>query len=324
MTRTDLILICIGLFCLLTNPVLAAVNILGPGGKVFIGEQGLDISDAMPAGYHEIAWYASGTTPSTGTPSVVQTIENMTNFYVSPSIYMGYTGPWFAWNGTAGPVVLNIQVPSVDLSVLDQNAELDVTNVVMPGGDYANFWIDTNLASIATRPEYNPSTDGVFTITVTSPTGITYTSLVGANGVQHNLTHLNVNTEPWYWFPSGQLDGWDTGAQKDGTLVYPGGTYTITTEYNANHLQDNIQGIKGIPSVPSITVILKFVGVSVTTTASTTPTTVYTPSLTTTAPTSPSTTVPTTVPPTTTTPGFEIIGSIAGIVAVVLLIRKRS
>jgi hypothetical protein len=162
--------------------------------------------------------------------------------------------------GMAGPVAFYVQIPSVDLRILNQNTGTDITSGVIPDGDYGNFRIDTNLVVITSRSGYNPATDGVFTLKVIDPVGATYVYLVGANGVQYSLTSLNENSSPWYWVPQGAMDGWNTGAQTEGTHLYPFGTYRVTVQYNVNYLQDNDQGVMGIPAAPQESVALESSG----------------------------------------------------------------
>jgi PGF-CTERM protein len=249
-------LLCLGMFCLLVMPGAAVINVISAGNTVFVGEEGLDVSVAVPAGYHQIAWFSPGSDPSTEAPSQIQTIGNLFNFYISPSVFTSFTGPWYSWNGTTGPIAFYVQIPSVSIRTFDQNAPSGVNAATIPEGDYANFRIDTNLDVITFRSGYNPATDGIFTVKVTDPVGATYTYLVGANNVQHPLTNLNVNTSLWYWVPRGVMDGWNTGARIAGSRLYSLGTYTITVEYNANFLQDNDRGVMGIPSAPQNSLIL--------------------------------------------------------------------
>ena len=102
---------------LLVVPVFAVTNIINPGDSVFIGEEGLDLSAAVPAGYYQIAWFSPGTNPATGVPSSVVTIGNKSSYYISPQEFFMHPGQWLLWNRTAGPVAFYIQVPSITLHV---------------------------------------------------------------------------------------------------------------------------------------------------------------------------------------------------------------
>ena len=92
-------------FCLLSAilcsvQVSASLNIISQGGDVFIGEEGLDVTSAVGA-FNQVAWFASGTNPSTDTPNAVIAVGNQASFYVAPADFVGKTGNWYRWDGGA-------------------------------------------------------------------------------------------------------------------------------------------------------------------------------------------------------------------------------
>jgi hypothetical protein len=60
MSHVRYVFILMGILCLFVAPVVASVNIIGTGDTVFIGEEGLNVSATLPAGYHQIAWISPG------------------------------------------------------------------------------------------------------------------------------------------------------------------------------------------------------------------------------------------------------------------------
>ena len=226
-------------------PASAAINKIPAGGEVFLGERGLDIS-AATAGTSQVAWWQPGTNTETEQPADIQPITNAQSFYVSPDLFVGKTGNWYQWNGSAkGPLAFNIKEPSLNLKIWDGSVDEDVTGKAIPVGNYGNFVVETNMQSIITRPGYQPA-DAPFKIKVKSADGGVYTNLVGNNGKEISLTQLAVNQQLWYWVSADNRhtapapnDGWNTAAEdKYGNRLYKAGTYTVWAECNANGMKD--------------------------------------------------------------------------------------
>ncbi|MDD1718644.1 MAG: DUF3821 domain-containing protein [Methanoregulaceae archaeon] len=251
MSYRVLLIVMVFAVALIAPPVSAVVNIISPGDVVFIGEEGLNVTAAVPRGYTQIAWFAPGSRPSFDVPTTVLTIGDKSAYYISPAEFLTNTGPWYLWNRTAGSIAFYVEVPTAAVRIRDQTSGTDVTGMVIPVGNLASFRVETNLVPVTGRRGYNPATDGVITLRVTSPAGSTFTSLAGPGGTSRGLERLNVNASPWYWVPPGQPDGWDTGAfDPNGARRYQSGTYTIGIEYTVNRLQDNLPGVHGI-SIPA-------------------------------------------------------------------------
>jgi len=227
-------------------PVGGATNVISPGDQVFIGEEGLDISSALPADVNQIAWFSPGSNIRADSPALVRTIGSRQNFFVSPSQFGHATGTWYAWNQTVGDPVFQVLYPTLNLRVWNQETGGDISGTGIAPGTVVNFRIETNMFPITERAGYDPTTDGYISLLLTSPTGATLTALVDAHGTMIPLERLDVNTLPWYWVPQGSDRGWDTSAiSVTGARLYPTGTYTARLDYNVNRLQDNLQGVSG-------------------------------------------------------------------------------
>jgi hypothetical protein len=68
--RFGLVLIALVALAVLILPASAVNNVIAQGGDVFIGEQGLDVSACVGTATN-LAWFASGTNPSTDTPNSI-------------------------------------------------------------------------------------------------------------------------------------------------------------------------------------------------------------------------------------------------------------
>ncbi len=231
---------------LILFPAYGSANIISPGDQVFLGEEGLDISAAVPGNASQIAWFAPGSNINVDVPALILTIGSKQNFYVSPSQFGHATGTWYVWNQTAGAPAFEVLYPSLNLRVWNQDTNQDVSGTGVPPGTLLNFRIETNMYSITRRAGYDPASDGYLSIMLTSPGGATLSAVAGPNSTSIPIRNLNVNTLPWYWASPGTGTGWDTGATGPaGTRLYQAGTYTASLDYNVNRLQDNLQGVPG-------------------------------------------------------------------------------
>jgi len=85
----------------------AVQNITNAGATVFIGEQGLnltgaenELNGANPAGFTQIGWWASAAVITTTPPTKAISLTGRdTNFLVTPSDFVGYTGNWYLYDG---------------------------------------------------------------------------------------------------------------------------------------------------------------------------------------------------------------------------------
>jgi hypothetical protein len=232
------------------SAVATGISTIGQGGEVFIGEEGIDISRCT-ANATRLAWFGSGTSPSADVPDYILEVGNPGNFYVSPSIFGERKGLWYQWSGSppAGFPAFNVIDPSLETGIISQGTGNTVSYGDVPQGDFLNFYISSNMWTVSARPGYDPSKDGIFSIKVTSPDGITYTALYQNSTYAIPLTGVSVNSTYVTWVPAPppyNEMGWNTGiADPSGTLLYKPGTYEVTVETELNGMKDNYRDPDG-------------------------------------------------------------------------------
>jgi hypothetical protein len=223
------------LLCLLVGAASAAGSLatITKGSDVFIGEQGLDVTNCLADGnvsVSSVAWYQSGDTPGVNAPSSQVTITGPGSFYVSPSTFSGHTGNWY--QGTSSKVAFVVRDPTLGIQIRDQN-DNDVTGQAVTSGTKLTFRIESNLNSIPTQ---RGTPNGFATIKVRSPDGTVYNALITTSGTL-SLVSRSIDNSPYYWITP--ASGWDTGATASGNKVYKAGIYTVWIESNLNGMKDN-------------------------------------------------------------------------------------
>ncbi len=244
--RFSLVLIALVALGMLILPASAAKNQIAPGGDVFIGESGLNVS-YLTSG-QSIAWFASGTNPNSDAPNYQLNVGDATNFYVAPSIFVGRTGNWYSlWGNNNAVVAFTAVDPSITIKVWDNNANKDVTGKSITQGDYLNFRVETNTYSVASRPTFNPATDGFVKIKVKTADGSVYTALYQNQTVTIPLTGQTVDQSLWYWVAVQTGSGWNTAViDSAGARLYKDGTYTVWAELDPlNSIKDNYKAPDG-------------------------------------------------------------------------------
>jgi len=303
---------------LLILPASGGLFTIPQGGTAFIGEQGLDITQAGVNSASRIGWFATGANVAASVPEATVTVDDAQNFYVDPATFVSKTGAWYTMPDKK--FAFYVEDPSLTLRVFDDTSNFEVTNStrLLPRGDQASFRIETNLVAMLNRSGISMIP---VTIYVVTPGGAQLAEVSG-----HPLTNIGVTTSP---FSTGPI--WDTRA-------YSPGTYTVWAICNVNEMNNNyrVDGKTQTPktgnlqiqsSNPLITTPITSAITSVTNTATTTspPTTssVTTTTMTIPATTPPLSTLPTTVP-TTQSPAPGVLLAAAGLVGAVLIIRRRT
>ena len=220
-------LVCLSLFCV--GSATAAINMIRQGNVIFIGEEGLDISQAMGADT-QIGWWASAADITTTSPTKTIDLKGrITSFMVSPSEFDGYLGNWYRLNnaGKADGIAFLVVDPQLVLKVEDTTVQVDVELLKwIPSGDDIQFRIDTNLVQMASQRSAPP----LITIKVQSPDGGIYSSLLNAGGTPTSIVNIPVTAIPYY---TGSI--WNMG----NPAIYAPGNYTLWAESNVNQMNDN-------------------------------------------------------------------------------------
>jgi hypothetical protein len=331
----------------LTSPAAGSLTKIYAGAPVYIGEQNLDISSGLQ-GCRNIAWWAPGAdtdAPPRKNISVIKTLDDSTiafSYTIKPELYTGYEGKWYCEGQRPLRAVFEVLKPQLSVKFWDLDKDEDITGQTIPLSSNITFRIDTNLDK-ALQWKYRPDTtphDSFFTVSLKDPgnkvLSSVYTGSYGKAGFQGLIFDRNplILSSPYIW-----KDGsvWDrTSRNKQGDLIYPLGTYTITVDQNLNKMQElwvsttpenragvlnasaTITFIKPV-STPVQTVSVPVTGSSSTTTLSQP----VSPSATLTSATMPP--APTTVPPKTTyapLPLWVVLAALGMVLACAVRQRK--
>lgn len=204
-------------------PCNGDITTIRPGGTVFLGEEGLDITASGIGDGDQIGWWAPGSMISSE-PTDVVTISSPDSFYVSPSSFSGKEGLWYTWPGK-NPV-FNVKTPQISVRVYDEGSDFDATGKWIPRGDSVSFRISSNVYEANSRGGTTGQTD----IVLTSPEGARYSSVSGPSG-QFSLEGIPLTSSLTSTGPV-----WNTG----GVTV---GTWTVRAELSMNHIKDNLPDI---------------------------------------------------------------------------------
>ncbi|MCX6688884.1 MAG: DUF3821 domain-containing protein, partial [Methanoregula sp.] len=217
----------LGIF-LVVFPACATIIQISQGNTVFLGEDGLDVTNALGSD-SQIGWWASGADIQHSAPSGNIPIPSKTQFSVTPTLFGSQLGTWYridSSTGYANGTAFIVADPSLLLRVEDTSVGVDVSqNKWVYRGDEIGFRIETNLNAITQRPGSPPA---LMTINVQAPDGGVYSALVD-NGVTHSIENVPVSMSP---YSTGSW--WDTA-----NSAYSPGTYTIWAECNVNRMKDN-------------------------------------------------------------------------------------
>lgn len=226
------------------------VNTIAQGGDVFIGEEGLDISNGTGT-TARLAWFGPGTSPTADVPDYILDIGDPGSFYVSPSIFANRPGLWYQWPGLppAGLPAFNVLDPYLEMGIISQGTGNTVSWGEIPRGDFLNFYISSNMWTVSTRPGYDESVDGIFSFKVKSPDGAIYSALFQNSTCAIPLSGISVNSTYVTWVPSPppyNQYGWNTGiTDPSGTLLYKSGVYEVTVETELNGIKFNYKDPDG-------------------------------------------------------------------------------
>lgn len=226
----------------LPPPFPKGFTYIAPGSDAYIGEEGVDISVAVPDPYTRIALFASNADPTKDTPvQVITEISNKKAYFFDPRVYTDTSqGTWYCWNGAppAGPVAFVLHKPYIQIKAINNPTSVEVTDKKVFQGTTLNFKIESNLYPITKR---DPASPGPFDINVTGPGGNTYSALRAQDGSDVSLLKIPVNNDPYYWVTALSNSGWFTGAKgpSGGNYMYSTGVYQFKVSCLANKLNLN-------------------------------------------------------------------------------------
>lgn len=253
LVRTTIISLILILF--IAGAAVGDGNQIPPGGTVFLGEEGIDISASGIEPGGQIGWWAPGSQRSS-TPTELITVSSPQNFYVSPTQFSGKEGLWYAW--PEGNPVFLVKRPSIKLKIYDESSDFDATGKWLPRGDTASFRIESNVYEASARE----LTKGAVDIRLFSPQGGEYSSVSGPSGTYSlsgiSLTSALTNTGPV----------WSTGGVTTGT-------WKIIGEITLNGIKNNF-GEPGAGVSEPIEVLIQNVNPLITSRATTVPSPVHT------------------------------------------------
>ncbi len=259
----------------LINPDGSASTNTGPkyinsGATIFIGEEGLDITEALAsadaaafpalqAGGSDVGWWGPYWDVRSNPPwKAVRLAGRETRFSVAPADFVGYWGTWYlvdpltglaARDGTGSPIpVFTIADPSLDIRVWDLATNTDVRDRSVPQGSRLAFRIDTNMYpafDMRYRTDVDENTLGTINIVLKNMNGARYTYLYSNNTTPISLGNIRVENQPWFWgdgtnpFIPSSNGFWNTRLlDRDGYFFYPAGTYTVGAESTLNAMKD--------------------------------------------------------------------------------------
>ena len=241
---------------------------INQGATVFIGEQDLDITEAVKNAQNgtttstTLGWWGyDADISTTGATWQVPVADIQENFWVDQENFDGREGPWYLIGPDAkaiSDVVFTVQHPTLSVSI--RNPDLfegaDVTGKSVPTGTPLQFRVGTNMYTVANnvnlRSDYSyadgaafyddwPDNDGYLDLVVKTESGAVLQALyTEEDGSEFEfLKGLNVNTQPYTWAPDG--DSWETGAINPATnqRAYKAGIYYVYAISKLNNMQVN-------------------------------------------------------------------------------------
>ena len=233
-------------------PVSAQLNEVQQGGTVLLGEEGLDVTNAV-GGVAYLGWWSGTdfTTPATRTIDLYGL--ELTNFNIDDgpdSQFVGTEGKGAWWRlNTSGEIsptqqAFSVVAPQSNLRVRNLDYGTDVTGGTSLLGDILDFELNpSTLHYIYLR---DTGEDFNCKIVLRSPNGVTYSKLwtpSSGGSPDADLTYLPVDSSPWFWSSEDGVApddayGWKTDAidPVSSFPVYSPGEYQVTIQCNENNL----------------------------------------------------------------------------------------
>lgn len=247
-----MIMVALMAFLAIVMPVSAATTIAGKyinaGATVFVGEEGLDITNAMN-GYSTLGFWESGASAGSAPYPIHVGSASLGNFAISSAQFNGRTGAWYqvADDGmTKGAVAFYVESPTLAVSVKGTDGE-DLNGKTITAGTPVTFEVKTNvvLGSDSKRSSNSngmggPDTTGYIDIVVKSDGGATYSELKALNNdvavnLPVSLQKLSISNYQQFWRDGVKYE-WSTGNMTGGQRTYQNGNYTISVKFDLNSM----------------------------------------------------------------------------------------
>ena len=220
-------------------------TVINQGATVFIGEEGLDITNALDYPSNtQIGWWSSGASIDTTAPKLIPLTSRVTTMAITQSEFSGYTGNWYRINSSGKSVGLAFYVadPYLDIDAWDAANGQSVNGKNVVQGLDLTFRINTNIQIDANRKNTGTTTTTTTTtktyVANTSAGQPTYTDSMGGVWIENTTTGATTNgfvnvtvletSEPNLYNHRKDF----TAAT--GSYTYNGlttGTYTVTLKY---------------------------------------------------------------------------------------------
>jgi trimeric autotransporter adhesin len=166
-------LIALVLMVLPVSAVTVGANIK-PGATVFLGEEGLNITNAMDV-YSTLGYWGAGADISTTSPlTTISTNGRLNSFSITTAEFGGYVGSWYRVDTLGHPQGLAFTVadPRITVSIRNANTDDSVDGKTVGLGTDVTFKIDTNVILNDKRADTTASTSAPvssFSVSMTNP-----------------------------------------------------------------------------------------------------------------------------------------------------------
>ena len=232
---------------ILASPAAGSITKISAGAPVYIGEKNLDISAGLQ-GCRVVDWWQAGadtSAPPQKNVTIIQTLDDSDiafGYTISPDIYAGYEGIWYCEGKKPLRPVFQVFRPQLSIRFWDLDNDADVSGKTISPNANITYRVDTNLDK-ALQPKYRPdmtSLDSFYTVTLANPANQTLMSIYTGNYGKADTVSLIfdrkpvIAVSPYFWKDGSR---WDlTSRNKQGDLIYPPGTYSISIIQNLNHM----------------------------------------------------------------------------------------
>ena len=143
-------------------------TVISQGATVFIGEEGLDITNALDYPSNtQIGWWSSGAAIDTTAPKLIPLTSRVTTMAITQSEFSGYTGNWYRINssGKSAGLAFYVADPYLDIDAWDAGNGQSVNGKNVVQGLNLTFRINTNIQIDANRKNTGTSIPVITTTT---------------------------------------------------------------------------------------------------------------------------------------------------------------